>query len=150
MEFEDLYERHSRLVRHYLRLHVAPDDVEDLTQVVWLRAWRGWERFTDTGDGGRSWLMRTAHNTLVNHYRDSARHPIERLTERVPGPDCIDAVEVRLHLRRVVSAFGGLTERERRALQRGAFEVSCGQAERAARCRGRRKLREWGLGVHPL
>ncbi|WP_329791551.1 sigma-70 family RNA polymerase sigma factor [Lentzea sp. DG1S-22] len=50
---------------------------EDVVQETWIRAWRNVERLTEDCGSVRSWLMRVAHNIVVDHVRS----PRARLTE---------------------------------------------------------------------
>ena len=68
--FEELVRRHEKRVYAVaLRSSGSPEDAEDITQEVFLRAWRSIEEFR--GDSGFStWLFRITMNMCV----DFARH----------------------------------------------------------------------------
>ena len=72
----ELFERHGRPVRAYLRaLTGSVDLAEDLAQDVFLRVVRGAERY-QAQDRERAWLFRIARNTLIDHRRRSAVRPM--------------------------------------------------------------------------
>jgi RNA polymerase sigma-70 factor (ECF subfamily) len=72
--FGELYERHLARVYRYIACRTARQDVaEDLTSEVFLNAWKSIERFEDRGHTFRSWLLRLAHNEVVDYYRTRKR-----------------------------------------------------------------------------
>lgn len=80
-EFENLkgvVERNYEDVYRYLSFGLAgqPENAEDLSQKVFLRAIQSYRSFKpkeDLEDPEKSWLLRIAHNTLANFYRDEGR-----------------------------------------------------------------------------
>ncbi len=64
------------------------EDAEDITQDVFIRLWQHWRKIDHDRLG--AWLMRVAHNSVVDHVR---RHKNDR--QRVDMPDTLeDAVTV--------------------------------------------------------
>jgi RNA polymerase sigma-70 factor, ECF subfamily len=59
-----------------LRMTRNQPDAEDLLQETYLRAYRGFEGFTE-GTNLRAWLFRILTNTYINIYRARQRRPIE-------------------------------------------------------------------------
>lgn len=71
------------LTRHVRRLAGA-QAADDLTQEIWLRAFRGIARLRD-GTHFRPWLFGIAHHVVMDHFR--LRHAMtEELREDIPGP----------------------------------------------------------------
>jgi RNA polymerase sigma-70 factor (ECF subfamily) len=59
-----------------LRMTRNQADAEDLLQETYLRAYRGFEGFTE-GTNLRAWLFRILTNTYINTYRARQRRPVE-------------------------------------------------------------------------
>lgn len=73
--FGALYERHADRVYRYLCFRVRDADLaHDLAQDVFLSALKGLPRLEHPERFG-GWLMRIAHNRLVNHWERSASRP---------------------------------------------------------------------------
>jgi RNA polymerase sigma-70 factor (ECF subfamily) len=66
--FDQLYQRHARLLLAFLAARVRRADLDDLNQEVWRRAW---EHLPASFRGGqlRAWLYRIARNALIDHGR---------------------------------------------------------------------------------
>ena len=73
--FEELVTRYERRVyAAALRSSGSPEDAADITQEVFLRAWRSMENFR--GDSGFStWLFRITMNMCVDHARRRQTQP---------------------------------------------------------------------------
>jgi len=68
--FGILYERHRMSVYRYIAYRTQRQDVaEDLTSEVFLNAWKAIKRYQERGVSFRSWLLRLAHNEVVDFYR---------------------------------------------------------------------------------
>jgi RNA polymerase sigma-70 factor (ECF subfamily) len=68
--FGELNELHVDRVYRYVVYRV--DDVpeaEDLSEQVFLKAWEAMPRYEDRGLPFRAWLLRLAHNLVIDHYR---------------------------------------------------------------------------------
>jgi len=59
-----------------LRMTRNQADAEDLVQEAYLRAYRGYEGFTE-GTNLRAWLFRILTNAYINIYRAKQRRPQE-------------------------------------------------------------------------
>lgn len=67
--FGDLYERYMGDIYRYIYYRVShQQDAEDLTEQVFLKAWKGLERFRGEVPF-KSWIFRIANNTVIDHYR---------------------------------------------------------------------------------
>jgi len=92
--FGELYERHLARVYRYIAYRTARQDVaEDLTSEVFLNAWRMIERFEDRGYTFRAWLLRLAHNEVVDYYRtrkpDTSLPDHDAHTLALAGPELL-------------------------------------------------------------
>ena len=68
--FTRLYDTHyDRVYRYILRLVRSVEDAEDLTQKVFLQAWRGLSRYRRTQSPFVAWLIAIAHNLTMSFFR---------------------------------------------------------------------------------
>jgi RNA polymerase sigma-70 factor (ECF subfamily) len=117
-----VYERRVyALALHYCR---RPEDAEDLSQEVWLKAFRslGGFRFES---GFYTWLCRITVNTFLNHKRASTvvregertevrLDSLEELLEEPSGRGgAEEEIQRKVLAERVMSALGELTEQQR-------------------------------------
>jgi RNA polymerase sigma-70 factor (ECF subfamily) len=68
--FSALYTRHfDRIYRYvyYKTGHVLTS--EDLTERIFVKAWKAMERYEQRRCGFLAWLYRIAHNVVIDHYR---------------------------------------------------------------------------------
>jgi RNA polymerase sigma-70 factor (ECF subfamily) len=124
--FGELVRRHQRLVQALVRRYAGqPDDVADLAQAAFLRAFaaarRSLGRVRNAEPGlFRAWLVRIAVNVGKNHARDSGRWRFEddEVLAAAPagGPDAVAILELADQRRRVRAATGALSTRQREVL----------------------------------
>jgi RNA polymerase sigma-70 factor (ECF subfamily) len=68
--FAALYDRHAeRVFRHVMYRVANQSDAEDLTQQVFLQAWRAIDRYQRTGAPFVAWLLTIAYHIVVSHTR---------------------------------------------------------------------------------
>lgn len=68
--FGQIYDLHVDRVFRYVRYRVGDSrEAEDLTQEVFLRAWKALSRYRPASTSLLVWLMTIAHNLVVDHYR---------------------------------------------------------------------------------
>ncbi len=72
----------SSLYSAALRMTRNPADAEDLVQEAYLKAYRGFEGFTE-GTNLKAWMYRILTNTFINNYRAKQRRPTETDLEDV-------------------------------------------------------------------
>jgi RNA polymerase sigma-70 factor (ECF subfamily) len=119
-----LYARFGRPVYSLgLRLLGSREAAEELTQDVFLMAWRKAARFDPARGRLSTWLMTIAHNLAVDRLRrdTGARRPTLVLVDQVPDEPSAseeDAVEERDAATR---ALASLTDAERRLVARAYF-----------------------------
>jgi len=69
-DFGRLYDLHVERVYRHIYYRVGNiKDAEDLTQQVFLRAWKAIGRYRKTGSPFLAWLMRISHNLVIDFYR---------------------------------------------------------------------------------
>ena len=70
--FGDFVRRHTAAVHRWMARSVGEQDADDMTQEVFLKAYRGLDRFR--GDApARAWLAAIADNAVKNRYRSLSR-----------------------------------------------------------------------------
>jgi len=65
---------YDRIYRHIYYRTGSTEDAQDLTQEVFTRAWKALPRYRKTGTPLIGWLMRIAHNAVVDHYRSKKEY----------------------------------------------------------------------------
>jgi RNA polymerase sigma-70 factor (ECF subfamily) len=72
--FGELYERYAKVIFRFLYAHLNERlDAEDLTEEVFLRAWRSLATFREKGVPFAAYLYHIARNALIDHHRRSKR-----------------------------------------------------------------------------
>jgi RNA polymerase sigma-70 factor (ECF subfamily) len=90
--FGDLYERYLADIYHYIYYRVnGRQEAEDLSEVVFLRAWKALDENPPDKVAFRLWLYQIAHNAVVDHYR--TRKDLVGLEAATNVPDPIDGPE---------------------------------------------------------
>lgn len=76
-EFGQLYKKYSHTIKQYFlcRLSQGGECAEDLTQEVFARAYQHLPEFRIINASYQTYLLRIAHNLLVNFYRRQAQSP---------------------------------------------------------------------------
>jgi RNA polymerase sigma-70 factor (ECF subfamily) len=69
--FGEFVRRHTPAVHRWMARSVGAQEAEDLTQEVFLKAYRGLRRFR--GEPPRAWLAAIADNAVKNRYRSLTR-----------------------------------------------------------------------------
>jgi len=115
-DFESVYNAEWSHVWVYLqRLGVEERDLFDLTQEVFLRAFRAWRR-CDFTRPLRPWLFGISYHVVLG-FRRQARHRLEVATEsteaRDIGPTGDDIVALGEHRRHFLAALEGMGVRRR-------------------------------------
>jgi RNA polymerase sigma-70 factor (ECF subfamily) len=120
-----LYARFSRPVYSVgMRLLGTPEAAEELTQDVFLAAWRKAPRFDPARGRLSTWLMTIAHNLAVDrlrHDRGAARPPLV-LVDELPEPrDVPEEDDAALNREAARRALATLSPSERKLLSLAYF-----------------------------
>ncbi len=82
--FAALYQSCVVQVYRHVRYRVATlADAEDITQEVFIRAWKSIDKYKYKGAPFAAWLIAIAHNLVVDHYRAKKRAAGSEGTNRV-------------------------------------------------------------------
>ena len=69
--FGKLYERHMLQIYRYIYYQIShKEDSEDLTELVFMKAWESLGSYKATDVPFKAWLYRIAHNLVVDRYRN--------------------------------------------------------------------------------
>ncbi len=98
--FAELYEHFVTPIYRYIFFKVKKEDVEDLTETLFLKAWENIKKYKKKRNTSfKSWIFRIAHNLVVDHYRLTREHgsldPRIKETRREANP--IDKTDLNLN-----------------------------------------------------
>ena len=114
-----LFEEYSGRVYRYVYMHTGQvEQAEDLTQEVFLRALNSIHSYRDQGTPFLAWLLRIAHNRVIDHYRWLARHRSVELADTVvtSAYDPVAQVEKKAEITKVLEAVPDLTPGQREVI----------------------------------
>ena len=114
-----LYEEYSSRVYRYVYMHTGQVELaEDLSQEVFIKALNSIGSYRDQGKPFLGWLLRIAHNLLIDHYRWLSRHPSVGLAGTVPvsKDDPVAEVEKRAEITKVLQALPELSPSQREVI----------------------------------
>src|ERR1051326_5283568 len=119
-----LYARFARPVYSLgLRLLGSAEAAEELTQDVFVTAWRKAARFDATRGRLSTWLMTIAHNLAVDRLRreTGVTRPTLVLVDEVPDALVADEEDLLMERDAAIRALASLSEAERTLLARAYF-----------------------------
>ncbi len=118
--FGCLYEHHAPTVYRFLYAHLNNYlDAEDLTEEVFLRAWKSLKQYQEQGIPFVAYLFRISRNALIDHYRSNRRGqpaPLEDENLRDPSHDPAETVLSHLERSEIRSKLDQLKEEYRSVL----------------------------------
>jgi len=122
--FETLYILYfDKIYRYVYYKTKRKDEADDMTALVFLKAWEAIDHFHWRGYPFSTWLYRIAHNQLIDTYRTHREFiSLDAAEPHDAGMDPLEAVEFRLRLNQVRSAFKYLTREQERVLTLRYFE----------------------------
>ncbi|HZC98884.1 MAG TPA: sigma-70 family RNA polymerase sigma factor [Actinomycetes bacterium] len=118
---EQCYLALGPLVRSYLRRYVPNDEVEDITQIVFLEVWRFQRRY-DPRRSLEGWMLGIARKRAIDHLRARPQMPVP--LELVAEPRIEDGDETAARLARsleVRRALVALPAQQREAIELAYF-----------------------------
>jgi RNA polymerase sigma-70 factor (ECF subfamily) len=122
--FGQLYELYFDKIYNYLYFKTMHNnEAEDLTALVFLKAWEAIGKYQWQGYPFSTWLYRIAHNQLVDHYRTRRDVlPLEAAEHHDCGEDPFDAAERSTLLAQIRGSLTNLTHEQQRVVTLRYFE----------------------------
>jgi len=121
-----LYEEHGALIYSYCHRVVGPNLAADVTQEVFISAWRSRENYDSKRGTFAAWLMTIAKRRCVDALRRSGRRPEFATDTTEPGTEpatedvvAVERIADRMLLDDVISQLPG---RARKAVELAFFE----------------------------
>jgi RNA polymerase sigma-70 factor (ECF subfamily) len=114
--FTELYETYFSKLYRYVVVRIANRaEAEDMTQQVFVKAYKSITSYQWRGVPFSAWLFRIAHNLVVDFFRKESRRPTVPFEESlvISDDDVQQVVERRLDVERVMAATQQLTAAQR-------------------------------------
>ena len=127
--FEQLYDRHSRIVYALvLRIVQQASTAEEVVQDVFLQLWRNASRYDTRRGHFVPWLMAVARNRALDHLRLKSERQRRRedQTEELPPvigfPQFEKALDDKRRAERVRAVMGALNPQQKKVIELAYFE----------------------------
>lgn len=114
--FGKLYMKYLDSIYRYVFFRVNQNQpvAEDITEVVFFKAWRGIQTFSLTQGNFRAWLYRIAHNAVVDHYKvQKPSTRIDEVAEHADKKNIQDAIESEERKEALMHAINQLTDSQK-------------------------------------
>ncbi|MDP2641257.1 MAG: RNA polymerase sigma factor [Candidatus Yanofskybacteria bacterium] len=118
-----LYQKYGSKVRTYIRRRLGkdPEEAEDLVQDTFVRGYRKLPQFRFRGYSYLTYLLRIAHNLLVNRYRKFKKEiSLSDITKEPPeeGVSLAEKMDQEIQTHTVRKEIAKLSQREQEILRR--------------------------------
>jgi RNA polymerase sigma-70 factor, ECF subfamily len=127
--FEQLYDRHSRIVYALvLRIVQQTSTAEEVVQDVFLRLWRNAGQYDAQRGPFAPWLMALARNRALDHLRLKSERqrrredPSEGLPQAMSVPRFEQALDEKRRAEQVRALVGSLNPQQKKAIELAYFE----------------------------
>jgi RNA polymerase sigma-70 factor (ECF subfamily) len=127
--FEQLYDRHSRLVYGLvLRILQQASTSEEVVQDVFLQLWRNADQYDSSRGPFVPWLCTMARNRALDHLRLKSERQRRRedlpdeLPSAVVAPDYEKVIDEKRRAERVRSLMASLNPQQKKAIELAYFE----------------------------
>ena len=117
--FTELYETYFSKLYRYVVVRIGNRaEAEDMTQQVFVKAYKSISSYRWRGVPFSAWLFRIAHNLVVDFFRKESKRPTVPLEESLVASDdnVQQVVERRLDVERVMAATRQLTAAQREVI----------------------------------
>lgn len=147
--FGELYSVYLDRIYRYVFYQVNNKVIaEDLTEEIFIKAWRGIGKYKWTGQRFTAWLYRIAHNHVIDHFRTSRQH--QPLKGEIPSDDNQpqQELEIKQMQQSLLRAISSLPQQQKQViilkfiegLDNRAIEQTMGKSQGAIRVMQMRAL----------
>ncbi len=85
LDLAELFQQHHPRIYNYLRYRVnAPEDAEDLTSIIFERAFKKRRQYDPAKGTFSAWLFRIADNELISYYRKRTKRSAWETETEIP------------------------------------------------------------------
>ena len=115
--FGEIYSRYITRIYRYIYYQVADKmTAEDLTEEIFLKAWKSIRSYTGKGQAFSSWLYRIAHNHVIDYFRKMKRQKSleTEFIDTTPNPE--QEVEQRLMRQEVLNLISHLPANQKQII----------------------------------
>lgn len=112
---KEMYDQHGPLVYNLCKRALGPTEAADVTQDVFMNAWRGRARFDPDKGNLAAWLVGITKNRIIDMHRARGRRPVTVNVEVDAGEPA--EVEMLAEKMLVTEILSGLGERQRRHVE---------------------------------
>ncbi len=153
--FGKLYLKYLDAIYRYVffRVNQSQPDAEDITEIVFLKAWQNVHSFKSKDIGFKAWIYKIARNQIIDHYRNYKKP--EKLKENNidKTQDLENTILQKLEVKNVLKAMDNLSPEHKQILMLKYIEDltneeicaildKSNEAVRALQSRALKKLRE--------
>lgn len=116
--FGMLYEQYAEVIFRYIYSHLESRlDAEDLTEDIFMRAWKALPKYDERGLPFSAFLFRIARNSLIDYYRQrKAVQSLDDIEIQSRDPGLEEAVDVHIENHDLKKSMAGLREDYRNVL----------------------------------
>jgi RNA polymerase sigma-70 factor (ECF subfamily) len=116
--FGELYEQYAEVIFRYVYSHLESRlDAEDLTEEIFLRAWKALPKYDERGLPFSAFLFRSARNSLIDYYRQhKVVQSLDDLELHANGPGPEEEISIRMSNEQLRKMLGELREDYRTVL----------------------------------
>lgn len=116
--FGMLYDQYAEMIFRYIYSHLDNRlDAEDLTEEIFLRAWKALPNYDERGLPFSAFLFRVARNSLIDYYRQKKIvHSIDEIEIESNAPGLEDLIETQMANKDLRETIGELREDYRSVL----------------------------------
>jgi len=79
--FAQLYDHFFDPIYRYVYFRTAPSEVDDLVEIIFIKAWMNMEKYEKRDVNFSAWLFKIAHNAVIDHHR--SHRPLFEVKEEI-------------------------------------------------------------------